>query len=86
LPAHPSPVSGCEANADCRYGSRDTGYKPTAKKTIDEYAALDAEDESLARWKASLGIGPGGAAAATATGPNVRLTHVYMLRALFIQC
>lgn len=35
------------------------GYKPSAAKTIDEYAKLDAEDESLARWKASLGLGTG---------------------------
>ncbi|KAF8707997.1 Glycosyl hydrolase family 47, partial [Rhizoctonia solani] len=37
------------------------GYKVTAKKTVDEYANLDANDESLVRWKASLGIGAGGA-------------------------
>ncbi|KAG8218788.1 immunoglobulin E-set [Butyriboletus roseoflavus] len=36
------------------------GYKPTAAKTADEYAKMDATDESLARWKASLGIVPGG--------------------------
>ncbi|KAF8761482.1 Glycosyl hydrolase family 47 [Rhizoctonia solani] len=35
------------------------GYKVTAKKTVDEYANLDANDESLVRWKASLGIGAG---------------------------
>ncbi|TFY79995.1 hypothetical protein EWM64_g4015 [Hericium alpestre] len=33
------------------------GYKPSAPKTVDEYKNLDANDESLARWKASLGIG-----------------------------
>lgn len=33
------------------------GYKVGEKKSVDEYAKLDAEDESLARWKASLGIG-----------------------------
>ncbi|PWN90962.1 rho GDP-dissociation inhibitor [Acaromyces ingoldii] len=33
------------------------GYKPGEKKSVAEYAQLDAEDESLARWKASLGIG-----------------------------
>ncbi|KAF8609495.1 E set domain-containing protein [Ceratobasidium sp. AG-I] len=37
------------------------GYKVGEKKTVDEYANLDANDESLARWKASLGIGAGGA-------------------------
>ncbi|KAF9645678.1 E set domain-containing protein [Thelephora ganbajun] len=45
------------------------GYKPTAAKSMDEYANLDAEDESLARWKASLGIVPG--ASGPATGPRV---------------
>jgi len=44
------------------------GYKPTAAKSMDEYAKLDAEDESLARWKASLGIVPG--ASGPATGPK----------------
>ncbi len=45
------------------------GYKPTAAKTAEEYAKLDAEDESLARWKASLGIVPG--VGGTANGPKV---------------
>jgi len=45
------------------------GYKPSAAKTPDEYAKLDAEDESLARWKASLGVNA--AAAVSATGPKV---------------
>ncbi|KIY73749.1 rho GDP-dissociation inhibitor, partial [Cylindrobasidium torrendii FP15055 ss-10] len=47
------------------------GYKPAGPaKTADEYAQLDAEDESLARWKASLGIVPG-SSAAPASGPQV---------------
>jgi hypothetical protein len=46
------------------------GYKPTAAKTTDEYAKLDAEDESLARWKASLGIVPG--AGGDTNGPKAR--------------
>ncbi|TFK76051.1 E set domain-containing protein [Pluteus cervinus] len=45
------------------------GYKPGAAKSADEYASLDAEDESLARWKASLGIVPGIERAAD--GPKV---------------
>ncbi|KAH9994094.1 rho GDP-dissociation inhibitor [Russula compacta] len=32
------------------------GYKPAAGKSVDEYRSLDAGDESLARWKASLGL------------------------------
>lgn len=33
------------------------GYKVGAKKTMEEYANMDAGDESLQRWKASLGLG-----------------------------
>jgi len=32
------------------------GYKPAPGKSVDEYRNLDAGDESLARWKASLGL------------------------------
>ncbi|KAI6003869.1 immunoglobulin E-set [Pisolithus albus] len=46
------------------------GYKPGAAKTAEEYARLDAEDESLARWKASLGITPGATSGDT-SGPKV---------------
>ncbi|KAK0190860.1 immunoglobulin E-set [Armillaria mellea] len=46
------------------------GYKPTPAKTADEYAQLDANDESLARWKASLGIVPGTISGDT-SGPKV---------------
>lgn len=41
--------------------SETQGYKPGEKKTLDEYTQLDANDDSLARWKASLGIGATGA-------------------------
>ncbi|EJD53994.1 E set domain-containing protein [Auricularia subglabra TFB-10046 SS5] len=52
------------------------GYKPTAKKTVEEYAALDAEDESLARWKASLGIGA--AASIDTSGPKVTVLSLFL--------
>ncbi|KAF7964813.1 hypothetical protein HWV62_2747, partial [Athelia sp. TMB] len=45
------------------------GYKPAAAKSASEYAQLDAEDESLARWKASLGLN--GAIAADTSGPKI---------------
>jgi Rho GDP-dissociation inhibitor len=32
------------------------GYKPGEKKTIEELAKLDAQDESLKKWKESLGL------------------------------
>jgi len=38
------------------------GYKLGEKKSVDHYANLDAEDEALNRWKASLGIAQGGKA------------------------
>ncbi|KAL4399342.1 Rho GDP dissociation inhibitor [Malassezia pachydermatis] len=37
------------------------GYNPGEKKSIQEYASLDAQDESLRRWKESLGISTDGA-------------------------
>lgn len=41
------------------------GYKAPDKKTIDELVKMDAEDESLARYKAKL-LGGGDAKAACA--------------------
>ncbi|KAF1919779.1 immunoglobulin E-set [Ampelomyces quisqualis] len=35
------------------------GFKVGEKKTIDEYQKLDQNDESLQKWKASLGLGQG---------------------------
>jgi len=49
------------------------GYKPSAAKSLDEYKKLDANDESLARWKASLGITDGAAASGDTSGPKVTI-------------
>ncbi|EFR00257.1 rho GDP-dissociation inhibitor [Nannizzia gypsea CBS 118893] len=35
------------------------GFKVGEKKTVEEYKTLDQNDESLNRWKASLGLGSG---------------------------
>lgn len=35
------------------------GFKVGVKKTIDEYQKLDQNDESLRKWKESLGLGAG---------------------------
>ncbi|THV08703.1 E set domain-containing protein [Dendrothele bispora CBS 962.96] len=51
------------------------GYKPTAAKTAEEYANLDANDESLARWKASLGI-TAGAPSGDTTGPKLSILNL----------
>ncbi|KLO07517.1 rho GDP-dissociation inhibitor [Schizopora paradoxa] len=46
------------------------GYKVNQNlKSVDEYAKMDANDESLKRWKESLGIAEG--AAAPAEGPQL---------------
>ncbi|KAI8973247.1 hypothetical protein BDF20DRAFT_823605 [Mycotypha africana] len=43
-----------------------SGYKPGEKKSIAEYQNLDAQDESLNKWKASLGLNK----SANYTGPK----------------
>jgi len=51
--------------------SETPGYKVTQdKKSVDEYAKMDANDESLKRWKESLGISEG----ATTAGEGPTLT------------
>ncbi|KAI9837196.1 MAG: hypothetical protein M1837_003098 [Sclerophora amabilis] len=39
--------------------SKTEGFKVGEKKTVEEYAKLDQNDDSLRRWKESLGIGSG---------------------------
>ncbi|KAF4220215.1 rho GDP-dissociation inhibitor [Aspergillus novofumigatus IBT 16806] len=39
--------------------SKTEGFKIGEKKTIEEYTKLDQNDESLNRWKASLGLNTG---------------------------
>ncbi|OJJ37185.1 hypothetical protein ASPWEDRAFT_442659 [Aspergillus wentii DTO 134E9] len=39
--------------------SKTEGFKVGEKKTINEYSELDKNDESLNRWKASLGLNTG---------------------------
>ncbi|KAE8160508.1 immunoglobulin E-set [Aspergillus tamarii] len=46
--------------------SKTEGFKVGEKKTINEYTELDKNDESLNRWKASLGLATG----ATIGDPN----------------
>jgi len=52
------------------------GYKPGQKRTAEELAKLDAEDESLNRWKASLGIGA--SAGEQASGPKVTILTLFL--------
>ncbi|KAG0684256.1 hypothetical protein C6P40_002302 [Pichia californica] len=39
--------------------AEDTGFKVGEKRTIQEYTNLDANDESLNKWKQSLGLNTG---------------------------
>ncbi|ORX52457.1 E set domain-containing protein [Hesseltinella vesiculosa] len=48
------------------------GYIPGQKKSLAEYNQLDAEDESLRKWKESLGLA-GGAAPAGPTNDSRRV-------------
>jgi len=61
------------------------GYKLGEKKTAEELAALDAEDESLAKWKASLGIGTSAGASVPATGPQVTVLSLFLESATLTQ-
>ncbi|TRM68243.1 immunoglobulin E-set [Schizophyllum amplum] len=54
------------------------GYKLGEAKSADEYAKMDAEDESLARWKASLGIVPGVTGGDT-SGPRVTVLTLELM-------
>ncbi|KAJ3575151.1 hypothetical protein NP233_g1287 [Leucocoprinus birnbaumii] len=53
------------------------GYKPSGSSRPDELAKLDAQDESLNRWKASLGIVPG--ASAANTGPKLTVLSLELV-------
>ncbi|KAK4047957.1 rho GDP dissociation inhibitor [Microbotryomycetes sp. JL221] len=57
--------------------SETSNYRIGQKKTLQEYAELDKEDESLARWKASLGLGSGGAGASD--GPKVQMLSLSLV-------
>ena len=50
------------------------GYKVSQKQSLAHYANLEEEDESLNKWKASLGITAGSASTET----NVRSHLVFM--------
>lgn len=52
------------------------GYTVGEKKTIEEYTKLDAEDESLAKWKASLGLADNGSAYPVKPGDNRKVVVV----------
>ena len=49
-------MSGQDINDDTLVPDESEGYHVGEKKTIEEYTKLDAQDESLAKWKASLGL------------------------------
>jgi len=52
------------------------GYKAGNLKSVDEYKNLDANDESLNRWKASLGLA--NAEAAPPSGPKITVYTLFL--------
>ncbi|KAA1121945.1 hypothetical protein PGTUg99_004016 [Puccinia graminis f. sp. tritici] len=60
--SHPKPQAWLQPSVDDDdlKPSQTAGYNPGVAKTLEEYANLDAQDESLRKWKESLGIVPGG--------------------------
>ncbi|KAK6910731.1 hypothetical protein I203_104763 [Kwoniella mangroviensis CBS 8507] len=64
-----------EATEDDLAPTETQGYKVGQSKTVAELAALDQEDESLQRWKASLGL-----AASAGAGGNKKV----VLKTLFL--
>jgi len=53
------------------------GYKPGEKKTLEELQNMDQEDESLRKWKESLGL-VGGASATSSDPRKVLVQHLAM--------
>ncbi|KDE09265.1 hypothetical protein MVLG_00585 [Microbotryum lychnidis-dioicae p1A1 Lamole] len=49
------------------------GYKVGAEISLAELAELDKEDESLAKWKASLGLDANAVASGSTAGPKVEM-------------
>lgn len=71
IEANPNPnPTGGNADEDDLAPSQTAGYNPGVAKTLDEYAQLDAEDESLRKWKESLGIVAG---AASSEKPSLKI-------------
>ncbi|KAF9556583.1 hypothetical protein BGW38_009186 [Lunasporangiospora selenospora] len=56
---------------DDDFSPSNTNYKPGEKKSFNEYQNLDANDDSLRRWKESLGVKSGDAPAPDT--PNVHV-------------
>ncbi|GJJ07737.1 hypothetical protein Clacol_001942 [Clathrus columnatus] len=53
-----------------------TGYKVGQLKSVEDYKNLDANDESLNRWKASLGLDK--AAATENNGPKITVLTLFL--------
>ncbi|KAJ3047910.1 hypothetical protein HK097_011048 [Rhizophlyctis rosea] len=60
-----------EGSAEDLAPTATSGYKVSAKKTAAELAQLDAQDESLRKWKESLGLKAAAGASGSADSRNV---------------
>lgn len=50
------PIMSTHHEEDDLAPTQTAGYKPGEKKSLQEYQTLDAQDESLNKWKESLGL------------------------------
>ncbi|KAJ1546335.1 hypothetical protein HK405_007202 [Cladochytrium tenue] len=64
--------------ADDDFGPSDSAYKVGVKKTAAELAQLDANDESLRKWKESLGLKAGGSGTGATDPRNVVVQSIAM--------
>ncbi|KAG5462903.1 MAG: immunoglobulin E-set [Olpidium bornovanus] len=55
--SQPNLASGAFQSSDDLETADAAGYRPGQKKTVDELKDLDKNDESLNKWKESLGLG-----------------------------
>eukprot|EP00118_Oscarella_pearsei_P024494 m.306179 g.306179 ORF g.306179 m.306179 type:complete len:202 (+) comp41024_c0_seq1:203-808(+) len=74
-PEEPAPAPEAVADDDVE---ETPGYKAPAQKSLEEIQQLDADDESLVRYKQTL-LGNLEAAAKERTGPNVVVEKLRML-------
>ncbi|KAK3053673.1 rho GDP dissociation inhibitor [Extremus antarcticus] len=72
---------GAVPNPDDLEPEHTEGFKVGEKKTIEEYQNLDANDESLRKWKESLGLGTG----ASLSDPNDQRRVIILSLGLEVQ-
>lgn len=79
----PATFGDHEEGSDCDNEEDNSGYVAPEKKQIDEYVKLDYHDESLRKWKESLGLTTG--ATRTIGDPNDKRNLVLLSITSYIE-